>query len=316
MELKTLKKILKKAWAIDTCVATERREWTKDNPALGQCDITALIVNDYFGGEIMRVTTDSGSHYYNQIDGKTIDLTVEQFNGEIPEYEKGKVRTREYLLSNEDTRSRYVTLFNNIERVIDNDSVLRAVRYLEKQKETMHKMTNDYEYIDWLTSFAAKHPHFDDYPDSVYMLKEMTRDDLRNVNNISLLFKVIDEYVAAHNKEIYSVDGRNYYLFKYRNNHFEIGFIPGQGCLFYVSKHLPLNEAIDFEYIMQYHQNKDKETKKKIRSKDVKGNFTDFPIGFCHQENDEIQTDKTGQSPPDFAQSEKGKAPRDLEEKL
>ena len=39
--------------------------------------------------------------------GKVIDLTVSQFDGIIPNYEVGEERTRDYLLSNEDTKNRY-----------------------------------------------------------------------------------------------------------------------------------------------------------------------------------------------------------------
>ena len=56
---------------------------------------------------IMRCITPSGSHYYNLIDNKIVDLTVEQFLGEIPDYDNGEERTREYLLSSEDTKNRY-----------------------------------------------------------------------------------------------------------------------------------------------------------------------------------------------------------------
>ena len=38
----------------------------------------------------MRCIASSGSHYYNLIDNQIVDLTVEQFQGEIPQYEKVK----------------------------------------------------------------------------------------------------------------------------------------------------------------------------------------------------------------------------------
>ena len=58
--------------------------------------------------------TSTGSHYYNIIDDKIIDLTVEQFLGEIPRYEESSERTREYLLSNDDTKKRYLQLLHNV----------------------------------------------------------------------------------------------------------------------------------------------------------------------------------------------------------
>ena len=118
MEIGQLKKLLIQSWDSETCVKGLQAEWSKDNPSLGQCAITALIVNDYFGGKIMRCMASSGSHYYNLIDGQLVDLTVEQFLGEIPQYEQGEERTREYLLSNEDTKKRYEKLLYNLKQSI------------------------------------------------------------------------------------------------------------------------------------------------------------------------------------------------------
>lgn len=104
MEIGQLKQILIQSWNLETCSPGLRDKWNEENPSIGQCAITALIVNDFFGGKIMRCMVSSGSHYYNIIDDEFVDLTVEQFLGEIPQYENGEERTREYLLSNKDTK--------------------------------------------------------------------------------------------------------------------------------------------------------------------------------------------------------------------
>ncbi len=72
------------AWNKETCVPSLRNNYNDENKSLGQCAITALVVNDYFGGKIMRCMASTGSHYYNMIDDEIVDLTVEQFMGEIP----------------------------------------------------------------------------------------------------------------------------------------------------------------------------------------------------------------------------------------
>ena len=129
MELGELKSYLIDAWDKDTCSPGLRSSWDESNPSLGQCAITALIVNDYYGGKIMRCIASSGSHYYNMIENELVDLTVEQFLGEIPEYEKGEERTREYLLGNEDTKSRYLLLNKNLKSVIEKENSLRQKRF-------------------------------------------------------------------------------------------------------------------------------------------------------------------------------------------
>ena len=117
MKISELRQLLIKSWNSETCFPGLRDKWSEENPSLGQCAITALIVNDIFGGKIMRCMASSGSHYYNIIDDNIVDLTVEQFLGEIPHYEKGEERTREYILSNEDTKKRYILLNKKIQEL-------------------------------------------------------------------------------------------------------------------------------------------------------------------------------------------------------
>ena len=111
-----LKNILSKSWSRETCSPSLKDDWTNENSALGQCAVTALIVNDFMGGKIMRCMCETGSQYYNLINNEIIDLTSSQFN-KIPDYTKAEERTREDLLSNIDTKNRYLIL---LQRVKDN----------------------------------------------------------------------------------------------------------------------------------------------------------------------------------------------------
>ncbi len=129
MEIEVLKQLLSLSWEKETCSPGLRSEWNKENPSLGQCAITALIVNDMFGGKIMRCMASSGSHYYNLIDTQIIDLTVEQFLGEIPDYDNGEERTREYLLSNQNTKNRYLLLNKHLQKIINEEKTIRQNRY-------------------------------------------------------------------------------------------------------------------------------------------------------------------------------------------
>lgn len=114
MKIEELKQLLTLSWEKQTCSLGLQSEWKEENPSLGQCAITTLIINDFLGGKIMRCMASSGSHYYNLINSEIVDLTVEQFLGEIPDYDNGEERTRKYLLSNEDTKKRYKKLLQNI----------------------------------------------------------------------------------------------------------------------------------------------------------------------------------------------------------
>ncbi|MEM8822992.1 MAG: hypothetical protein AAGF30_05215 [Pseudomonadota bacterium] len=62
------------AWSLETAI-----QWTADNPASGQCNVTAAVIHDLFGGEVLRTRLGEVWHYYNRIDGVRIDLTDSQF---------------------------------------------------------------------------------------------------------------------------------------------------------------------------------------------------------------------------------------------
>jgi hypothetical protein len=70
--------VLRKAWSSRTSGM-----WTADNAARGQCSVTALLIEELFGGEILKTPLPEGDHFYNRIDGQRIDLTASQFAAPI-----------------------------------------------------------------------------------------------------------------------------------------------------------------------------------------------------------------------------------------
>jgi len=80
-----LQALLRAAWGPDTCYPAASEEWRPDNPARDQCGMTALVVHDLLGGDLIvgEVHVDGikvGNHYWNRLpDGTEIDLTAEQF---------------------------------------------------------------------------------------------------------------------------------------------------------------------------------------------------------------------------------------------
>ncbi|MGF6854497.1 YunG family protein [Paraburkholderia sp. CI3] len=77
-----LYRVLARVWAGDTSSPTHA--WSSTNPAQNHCSVTSLIMQDYFGGEILTTRTSGGTHFYNLIDGSRWDLTVSQFAEPIP----------------------------------------------------------------------------------------------------------------------------------------------------------------------------------------------------------------------------------------
>jgi len=73
------------AWGPDTCYPNASEDWRPENPARDQCGMTALVVQDLLGGDLIlgEVHVDGtkiGNHYWNRLpDGTELDLTAEQF---------------------------------------------------------------------------------------------------------------------------------------------------------------------------------------------------------------------------------------------
>lgn len=73
------------AWDSATCDPVDL-PWSPDNPSRGQCGVTALVLHDHLGGDLLvaEVLRDDGSrqgfHTWNRLpDGTEVDLTREQF---------------------------------------------------------------------------------------------------------------------------------------------------------------------------------------------------------------------------------------------
>lgn len=105
MNIENIRKILLKCYSKDLCYSKMQSEWDDNNKCFGMCAITALIINDYFGGNICKIYVDGISHYFNLVEEKIIDLTSSQFNHEI-NYSDYQIIDRNKILT-DDTRNRY-----------------------------------------------------------------------------------------------------------------------------------------------------------------------------------------------------------------
>ena len=114
MDIKNLEQILRVSWSKESSYPKNQEGWSSDLPELGQCKVTALIVQDYFGGDILF--SERLNHYWNVLsDGRIIDFTASQFSeeeynledGERVDIEQGS-RTSEEIGVN--TKKRYSVL--------------------------------------------------------------------------------------------------------------------------------------------------------------------------------------------------------------
>ena len=123
--LDQLFEILLKVWQKDTAYPSCQLEYDHDNdPSFGQCAITAVLVHDLFGGTIQKIRTNGGTHYFNVLNGKTIDLTSDQFTlyGIPLDYCNSIEVPREYCGTNPDTLKRLSLLKKRVESAADEKS--------------------------------------------------------------------------------------------------------------------------------------------------------------------------------------------------
>ena len=86
MNLDRLKEILNTLYSKETCYPECKNQWNENNKTLGHCAIVALLVNDYFDGNICKIKVNNISHYFNIIDDKIIDFTSDQFENDKIDY--------------------------------------------------------------------------------------------------------------------------------------------------------------------------------------------------------------------------------------
>jgi hypothetical protein len=107
----TFRRVVRLGWLHDTSASPD--EWKASRPSIGQCAVTALLVQETFGGELLRVVNEGVSHYFNRLpDGSEVDLTRDQFDAWDPS--PAEVRGRDYVLSFPATAERYERLKKRI----------------------------------------------------------------------------------------------------------------------------------------------------------------------------------------------------------
>lgn len=134
VDLALITKALHESWSQKTSVWGD--ELPVDNRARGQCVVSSLVVQDFFGGDIYRVKAEGDGinekHYFNVLDdGTMIDTTRQQYDNAIvsltpaPVDLKGKYASiREKVLDDADTKRRYELLRKRVDEYIAQESLI------------------------------------------------------------------------------------------------------------------------------------------------------------------------------------------------
>ena len=103
--------LLSSLWCPETCAPRMRADWTPDNPTLGQCSVTAFLMQDLFGGRVYGVPLEDGNfHCFNEARGCVFDLTSAQFGDRRLNYAGCPEQFREVHFAREEKRRRYELL--------------------------------------------------------------------------------------------------------------------------------------------------------------------------------------------------------------
>lgn len=110
----SLRNALFNSWSIETS-----SKWIEQNPAKGQCSVTALVVNNLLYGQIIKTKVEESWHYYNYIHGKRYDFTESQFGTSIQYDDLLSSRSEAFLDTNE---TQYRTLKDSVLKKINFDN--------------------------------------------------------------------------------------------------------------------------------------------------------------------------------------------------
>jgi hypothetical protein len=96
-----------------------RKDWSEENRTLGQCSITAFLMQDLYGGKVYGVPLGDGNyHCFNAVDGCVFDLTSEQFGNTRLNYDHCPEQSREIHFAKAEKKERYERLKRELFRAL------------------------------------------------------------------------------------------------------------------------------------------------------------------------------------------------------
>lgn len=101
-----LRRLLGECWSSRTSSL-----WSAEAPSRGQCGVTALVLNDRFGGEILKTRVGDAWHFYNRLADMRVDATEEQFPGPIEYLDLAASRDEAFADTREDQYRELSRLF-------------------------------------------------------------------------------------------------------------------------------------------------------------------------------------------------------------
>ena len=121
-------------------------------------------------------------------------------------------------------------------------------KYIENEKiknDIIDEISSKTDYINWVINYSKNKKEFysDDY---FYHFDILDEESKTNIEHLCFLYDAIDRY--SNKNYIYptTTEFGNYYKIKYNNQGFQIGFMAGQGIIFYCKKCQIDDSFLDF----------------------------------------------------------------------
>ena len=110
VDIQSLRTVFESVWGADTSYYG----MIGQTLSYGQCAVTAMIIQDMFGGDIYKIKVGIDSHYFNMIDGRIIDITSDQFGNVQIDYSGAIIADRTQFTP--ETINRYCILKSRIKK--------------------------------------------------------------------------------------------------------------------------------------------------------------------------------------------------------
>ena len=112
----------------------------------------------------------------------------------------------------------------------------------EEQKE---KLLKNNDYMNWLENFTNRYPSFYEYD---WVLEGCSEEDIQNIQNIDVLYEVIEDYAVENYFKTTLENKGAFYLIKCNDVGYKVGMQFGNSK-FYCERTEVTEEAINFGFI-------------------------------------------------------------------
>lgn len=126
MQIELIEFSIRSAWDKSTAFPMPVCDFLRDERAKGQCAVSAVLLQDYFGGDIKKgIVNGKVKHYWNVIDGEKVDITASQFCPPVTITDE-KTASREKLLADNSFYQRYSILKSRVDTFIQRYQEIEA----------------------------------------------------------------------------------------------------------------------------------------------------------------------------------------------